>query len=203
MWKPFLKKDTVYPLSEKFVSKIYNNITSDLATNYLRTAKNSGSTAIVIIIYKKNNMSYLNILNTGDSRCVLSRDNIAVPLTKDHKPNSPDERKRIEKLGGEITKDKNDEWRIKDLSVSRAFGDIDAIPFVTCMPDIFNHKLQKTDKFIVIACDGLWDVMTNQEVVNFVNTFEISDKVNISRKLAEHAIEKGSTDNVSVIIVFF
>jgi hypothetical protein len=81
----------------------------------------------------------------------------------------PEEKRRIKNLGGTITHyPKGDDPRIKGLSVSRAFGDFNAEPYLTNMPDIFRYKLDKNDKFIVFACDGLWEVLQNQDVVNFI-----------------------------------
>ena len=59
-------------------------------------------------------------------------------------------------------------------------------------------------KFIVLACDGLWDVLTNQDVVNFINEelYKKEKNIDISKKLAEYAISKGSTDNISIIIIY-
>lgn len=205
----FISKDVVYPLSKKYVNNVYDFLQKALQ-NY-PTAYRSGSTALVVIRFKYGVDDYLNVINLGDCRCVICRDNFAMPLTKDHKPNWPEERHRIEKIGGNIVFDGYD-WRIKDLSVSRAFGDIDATPFLSHRPDLFRYKLDKNDKFVVMACDGLWDVMTNEEVVNFIllqcydNTTKNRIKkqnVNIAKRLAEYAIKKGSTDNVSVTVIFF
>ena len=75
---------------------------------------------------------------------------------------------------------------------------------------MYTYELLKKDKFIIIACDGLWDVMSPQDAVNFVlsqsydvDMKHINQKVNIARKLAERAIELESGDNVTCIIVFF
>jgi len=119
-----------------------------------------------------------------------------------------EERKRITGLNGKINFD-GDDWRIKDLSLSRAFGDTDATPFVTHKPQIYKYKLSSSDKFIVLACDGLWDVLSNQEVINFVleyRNYKINpkmDQINIAQKLGQFAIDSGSTDNVTIIINFF
>lgn len=162
-------------------------------------------------MFKQQDDTYLNILNTGDCRCIICRDNFALPLTKDHKPHWPEENRRIIKTGGKIVFDGFD-FRIKDLSVSRAFGDTDATPFVSHRPDIFRYKIEKSDKFIVLACDGLWDVLSNDEVVNFIliTSYDqsltkriVDNNVNVAKKLAEYALTKGSTDNISVIIAFF
>ena len=75
---------------------------------------------------------------------------------------------------------------------------------------MYKYKITNKDKFIIIACDGLWDVMIPQDAVNFVlkNCYDcdmvrINHKINISRKLAEEAIKKESGDNVTCIVVFF
>ena len=89
---------------------------------------------------------------------------------------------------------------------------MDASPFVTHKPEIFKYNIKKSDKFIILACDGLWDVITNEEAIYFVlnklndidnlNNISGYSKNNISQSLAEHAIKNGSTDNVSIIIIF-
>lgn len=205
----FTDKRVHFPLTKKYVHDVYTYVQKVLREKYHEKALHCGSTCVSVTHFKKNDVDYINVLNTGDSRCIICRDNFGINLTKDHKPDWPEERSRIEALGGKIYFD-GDDWRIKDLSVSRAFGDIDAEPFVTNMPDIFRYKLEKSDKFIVIACDGLWDVMDNQSVVNFILA-EAYDKttnarntknINIAKKLAEHALERGSTDNLTVLIYF-
>lgn len=206
--KYFLNKKVVYPLSRNYVNDVYDHLQKLLKTKDF--AYHCGSTALVVINFKYNNDNYLNVINLGDCRCILARDNFAMPLTKDHKPNWPEERRRIEKLGGNITFDGYD-WRIKDLSVSRAFGDIDATPYVTHRPDLFRYKLDKSDKFMVLTCDGGVDYLSNQAIVNFIllNFYDsdlktrINKEVNAAKKLAEYAIKSGSQDNVSIIVVFF
>jgi serine/threonine protein phosphatase PrpC len=202
-----LKSNVEYPLTKRYVVTVYDEIQKSLAThNYSHF---SGSTGLVIIHFKLGNDNYLNVLNNGDSRCILCRDNFPMPLTKDHKPNWPEEYHRIGRLGKKPVFDGFD-WRINDLSVSRAFGDLDAAPYVTHQPDLFRYKLDKADKFIVVGCDGLYDVLSNSDIVNFIlmnsydSTFQtrINKNVNIAAKLANYALKRGSTDNVSVIIVF-
>ena len=208
--KYFMKRSVTYPLSRKYVKTVYDHVQQKLRNDFKNFSYHTGSTSLVVIFFKKREHKYLNILNTGDCRCVISRDNCALSLTKDHKPHWPEERARIKKLGGEIAYDGYN-WRVKDLSVSRAFGDIDSTPYLTHLPDIFQYRLEKTDKFVIIACDGVWDVISNQEAVNFVinNCYKDDLKtrnnsnVNIANELGKHVLNKGSTDNINIIVVFF
>lgn len=206
--KYFLHKKVQYPLKNRYIISAYDDIQKKLKKNSY--ARHTGSTCLLALNYYCGKDQYMNILNTGDCRATLCRNSMAIPLTKDHKPHWPEERDRIERLGGKITWDGYD-WRIKDLSVSRAFGDLDSTPYVTHRPDIFRYKINNSDKFLILACDGLWDVVSDQEAVNYVLTMcynmrdkkRINKSVNISDKLTQYALKKGSTDNISVIVIFF
>lgn len=206
----FVDRKVSYPLNKDYVNRVYDKLQNILFTKYEKEAMECGSTCLVVCHFKQSGKDYLNVMNTGDSRCVLCRNNIGIPLTKDHKPNWPDERCRISKLGGHIRKDGNT-YRINDLSVSRAFGDKESKKYVTHRPELYKYKIRpKDDKFMIIACDGLWDVVTSQDAVNFVlehcydvEMKRINHKVNIARKLAEFAIDSDSGDNVTCIVVFF
>lgn len=208
--KYFISKKIKYPLSDTYINNVFDKIQNDLKKNYYNISYSQGSTCIIIIIYKHNNKNYIHAINLGDCRAIMCSNNIPIPLTKDHKPEWFEEKNRIEQLGGKITFDGID-FRIKNMSVSRAFGDFDAIPYITHKPDIFKYKISSNDKFIVIGCDGLWDVLQNHEINNFIlshtilekNKLKISDnRINIAKSLTEYAIKKGSLDNVTVIILF-
>lgn len=206
----FMDKRISYPLTKKVVNNIYDFFQNKLRTEYKKISTNTGSTCLIVIHFKKDESEYLNVINTGDSRCIICRNNFGIPLTRDHKPDWFDERGRLKSLGEEPIFDGYD-WRIKDLSVSRAFGDLSAEPYVTNMPDMFRYQLTNNDAFMVLACDGLWDKLSNQDVVNFVlnNCYDcttgtrINKNINIAKRLAELSLIKGSTDNVTVIVVFF
>ena len=195
----------------KYINKIYDYV-QDKMTNFELPSKNCGSTALVIIYYLKNTDKYLKIINLGDCRAVIcNENNIAIPLTKDHKPLSYDENKRILSCNGLITQDLGDDPRINGLSVSRSFGDLDAKPHVSHIPDIYDYDVNK-EKFIIMACDGVWDVLSNQDAVDFVlyalekikvnSNYIIKNKKNIANLLGNYAIEKGSQDNISILIIF-
>lgn len=206
----FLSNKVPYPLNLNYVNNVCDKIQNILFTKYEKKATECGSTCLVVCHFKDNkDQSFLNIINIGDSRAVLCRNDIAVSLTVDHKPHWPAEKRRITRLGGKLRKD-GTIWRINDLSVSRAFGDKESSNYVTHRPDLYKYKLTKKDKFMIIACDGLWDVMEAQNAVNMVTDLcydlhmkRINHEFNISRKLAEMAIEMDSGDNVTCIVVFF
>ena len=134
----------------KFFGKLYDKIEDKLEKTHPIASKRCGSTALSGIHYlDKNKNPMIWILNVGDCRAVLCNYKYqSISLTKDHKPNSINEKKRIEQLGGKIKFDGSD-WRIKDLSLSRAFGDVDTKPYITHKPEIFRVKLNKKDKFII------------------------------------------------------
>lgn len=220
--KYFLKKNIKYPLPDSYIYKIFDHLQKKLSIEHKDFAYTCGSTCLAIIFYLYNKKKYIHVINLGDCRAIICKNNLAVPLTKDHKPNWPDEKKRIEKLGGQITFDGVD-FRIGSMSVSRSFGDIDEAPYISFKPDIFRYKITQEDNFICLACDGLWDVLENHDVVNFImdkikleknkkytvdlkenqyNINNIDARVNIAKSLAEYAIEKGSLDNITVIIIF-
>jgi serine/threonine protein phosphatase PrpC len=201
------KKD-IYSIPEivsKYFIKVYDTIQNNIKIKHPHIIKHCGSTACVGIHFKdEKNKDKLWILNVGDSRAIkCNKSNIAEQLTQDHKPNSPEEKLRIEQLGGKIEFDGSD-WRIKDLSLSRAFGDLDCTPYVTHLPQIYKYVISSSDKFIIFACDGLWDVLSNQDTVDFVNELLMNQKYkgNYAKDLAEYAYKKGSLDNITTIIYF-
>lgn len=125
-----------------------------------------------------NKYGRLVVANAGDSRAVLCRANGAThALSEDHKPNSAIERGRIESAGGFI-REVNGHFRINgNLNLSRAIGDLkykqdESLPveaqIITAEPDIVVVNLREDDEFMVLACDGVWDLMSNEECVAFV-----------------------------------
>lgn len=106
--------------------------------------------------------------NVGDSRAVLCRAGNAIRLTIDHKASLPEEAKRITDAGGFIGRNK----RVNGvLAISRALGDhlLKENDIVSAEPYVHSTELQSDDSYIILACDGVWDVMTDQEAVEFVN----------------------------------
>ena len=152
----------------------------------------AGATSVVAAV--RNGVLY--VANAGDSRAILCRRGRAIALSEDHKPANPGELARIKKAGGWVTP----QGRINgNLNLSRALGDLKykqaissklgrAEQIITADPDITVHKLEKGDELIVLACDGVWDCMTNQGVVDFVRP-RISATSNNLAAIAEEILD--------------
>ncbi|XP_056134488.1 protein phosphatase 1G isoform X2 [Lampris incognitus] len=131
----------------------------------------SGTTAVVALIRGKQ----LIVANAGDSRCVVSERGKAVDMSYDHKPEDELELARIKNAGGKVTMD----GRVNGgLNLSRAIGDHfykrnKALPpeeqMISALPDVKVLTLNEDHDFMVIACDGIWNVLSSQEVVDFIS----------------------------------
>lgn len=188
-------------ITKSYINNIFKQTQEKLIEEHPKAVEWSGSTAVCCVMKKVDGKINLWVSHVGDSRAVICNNDKAVSLTTDHKPNLPSEKKRIQKLGGKITYDGFD-WRIKDLSMARAFGDTEISPFVSQKPDIKKYKIKNNDKFLIVACDGLWDVFTNKSAVNFVNKL-IKKKFtgNYAKELAKQAYKLGSTDNITTMVI--
>eukprot|EP00184_Porphyridium_aerugineum_P006497 CAMPEP_0184696424 /NCGR_PEP_ID=MMETSP0313-20130426/3725_1 /TAXON_ID=2792 /ORGANISM="Porphyridium aerugineum, Strain SAG 1380-2" /LENGTH=429 /DNA_ID=CAMNT_0027155051 /DNA_START=205 /DNA_END=1494 /DNA_ORIENTATION=- len=158
-----------------------------------------GSTAVTVYIRHDGTKRTLYAANCGDARAVLCRDGSAVRLSFDHKASTVEEQQRIGESGGFVAAK-----RVNGvLSISRALGD-HAMKNVI-IPDPYTSEYDLTDKdhFVIIACDGLWDVMDDEESVRFVSEkfSKGMDMNQISRKLVKSALDRGSMDNISVMVV--
>ncbi|KAK4722103.1 hypothetical protein R3W88_012336 [Solanum pinnatisectum] len=141
----------------------------------------------------------LLVANVGDSRVVACRDGSAIPLSIDHKPDRSDERERIEQAGGFIIWAGT--WRVGGvLAVSRAFGDKMLKPYVVADPEIQEEEIDGVE-FLIVASDGLWNVLSNEEAVTLVQ--DIKDAEAASRRLIEEAYSRGSSDNITCVVVRF
>ncbi|KAK6143886.1 hypothetical protein DH2020_024234 [Rehmannia glutinosa] len=163
------------------------------------------------------------LANVGDSRAVLgtTADNgnlVAVQLTMDFKPNLPQEAERISQCQGRVYC-LDDEpgvhrvWLPHDdspgLAMSRAFGDYCVKDFgLISVPEVTQRHITSNDQFLVLATDGVWDVISNQEAVQIIST--ASDRAKSAKRLVECAARawkrkrKGiAMDDISAIVLFF
>lgn len=142
----------------------------------------------------------LVVAHVGDSRGVLSHNGQAVELTQDHKPNRNDERCRIESAGGTVVW--SGTWRVLGiLAVSRSFGDRGMKQYIIPHPEIREDVLGSSNTCLVLATDGMWDVMSNQEAID--QACKYGDAETAARALTADAYKRGSLDNISCVVAFF
>jgi len=172
--------------------------------------------------------SKLMVANLGDSRAVLCRSDggrlSAVRLTDDHKPGRPDEQRRIESKGGVV--EMQGVWRVFTpgpanfggrnmlwgLAVSRAFGDLlmkepqrygcaqVTGELVTAVPEIHTYDLHPIeDRFLVVACDGIWDVLGDDDAVSVCMEHRTAESA--AHALIRRAFEVGSDDNLTAMVI--
>uniref|UniRef100_A0A0G4F9I7 PPM-type phosphatase domain-containing protein n=1 Tax=Chromera velia CCMP2878 TaxID=1169474 RepID=A0A0G4F9I7_9ALVE len=196
-------------------------VTTD--NNYLNLAKrkdfSDGATAVTALFYGPDEKGQLLLATAhcGDSRAVLCRNKRAVELTKDHKPQDPEERKRVEAEGGRVI-NVGGIWRVTPgvqghkicgLSTSRSLGDLplkQPKKVVSGLPDISVRSIDfEQDDFMVLASDGIFDVCTNEDVVNLVrkNLAQGGNARTAAEALCERASKRGSLDDKTAIVVLF
>ncbi|KNA11664.1 hypothetical protein SOVF_133230 [Spinacia oleracea] len=181
-----------------------------------------GSTAVVSVVTPEK----IVVSNCGDSRAVLCRKGVAIPLSSDHKPDRPDELNRIEEAGGRVIY-----WDgprvLGMLAMSRAIGDNYLKPYVIPDPEVTITDRTSEDECLILASDGLWDVVSNETAVTVARMCllnaeksaspsrspgneaaeaarkESSDKAcsDASVLLTKLALARQSADNVSVVVV--
>ncbi|XP_072390029.1 protein phosphatase 1L [Diabrotica undecimpunctata] len=206
---PSFKKVPVNNYFDKYGIVNYEKLLTDevLAADerLLEIAKKSldvaGTTALIAILEGNR----LIVANVGDSRGVMcdSKGN-AIPLSFDHKPQQMRERKRIKAAGGFVSF--NGVWRVAGiLATSRALGDypLKDKKLVIAEPDILTFDLHDHKPlFLILATDGLWDTFSNEEAVSFIKE-RLSEPDYGAKSLALQSYYRGSTDNITVIIINF
>ncbi|XP_010920816.2 putative protein phosphatase 2C 53 [Elaeis guineensis] len=162
----------------------------------------AGGTCCVTALLRKGD---LVVSNAGDCRAVLSRAGTAEALTSDHKLSREDERERIESLGGFVDYCRGT-WRLQgSLAVSRGIGDSHLKQWVIPEPETKILKIEPECEFLILASDGLWDKVGNQEAVDIARPFCFdTDKpspLSACKKLADLSAARGSLDDTSVMII--
>lgn len=143
----------------------FHKVTQQLPTCI---ALHTGSTAVVVLKHGQ----HIWVANCGDSRAIMNDGvNSSIELSNDHKPNREDEHERIIRYGGFVAKAYPDDvFRVNGiLAVSRSIGDLMLQPHVTWKPEIKYFQTSKRNGYMFLATDGIWDVLSNNEVVEIVN----------------------------------
>ena len=196
----------------------------------------SGCTSCVCLLTSQGGEKKLHTAHLGDARAVIARAGVGIRLTSqsDHKATDPVEMQRVREAGGHIINDRVNGM----LAIARAFGDhqlkrhVAGADFVSSRPDVTSTHITPNDLFLIIACDGLWDVIDDQEAVNLVldgirnlmlynsvRPAPVEGQEEISkeelqkneramaevcaRMLVDEALSRGTSDNVTVMLTFF
>lgn len=164
----------------------------------------AGSTALVAILDSASGQ--LTVANVGDSRGILcDAKGTVIPLSFDHKPQQLKERKRIQEAGGFISF--NGVWRVAGiLATSRALGDfpLKDRKLLIAEPDVLSFDLHELrlhqPSFLILASDGLWDAFTNEEAAFYVRQ-RLHEPHLGAKSLAMQAYQRGSVDNITVLVI--
>ena len=168
-----------------------------------------GCTACVALVL--GDVAY--VANAGDCRAVMCVDYAAdahVALTTDHAADTnEDERRRVEAAGGTLRRvaggrGGGDTWRVghAGLAVTRAMGDADCKgDGVTALPEVTKVHLTPAHEYLVVACDGLWDVVSNEECVKMIKD-TVKEPNMCAKRLGSEALTRMSGDNITVIVAF-
>lgn len=160
----------------------------------------TGSTAVVVVKYAK----HIWVANCGDSRAIINDGaHGVVELTQDHKPNRADEYERIVKNGGSVALAyRGDVPRVNGvLAVSRSIGDFILYPHVTWEPEIKYFYATERNAYLFLGTDGIWDTVSNLEVVEIINKCFMSRQYkHIGKEIVSLARFRGSGDNISFLI---
>ena len=233
--KTRLNSDEKFEVDSVITEEDKNLVTSSLRSAFLLTdiqsrtlgIMNSGATVTSLLFqrFQEENRIIIYSANCGDGRAVLGRkrplaarqneddsekcdshEYEAVRLSHDHKADDPKEIERIEKAGGFVLKGRV----LGVLAVSRSLGDHILKEFIIAEPYISIAEVSKENdaEFVIIACDGLWDAVTDAEAVDLVRKWKAEifvdekGKKSAAQMLTSVAIERGSTDNVTVVVAW-
>ncbi|KAK4286136.1 hypothetical protein QN277_002735 [Acacia crassicarpa] len=156
-----------------------------------------GSTAVTAILI---NGRTLVVGNVGDSRAVICKNGESEQLSVDHEPSK--EKRLIESRGGFVSNIPGDVPRVDgQLAVARAFGDKSLKMHLSSEPDVVIKEIDDDTEFLLLASDGIWKVMSNQEAVECIR--QIKDAQAAAKRLIEEAVGRKSKDDISCIVVRF
>ncbi|XP_055699150.1 E3 ubiquitin-protein ligase lubel-like isoform X2 [Phlebotomus papatasi] len=171
--------------------------------NEYRTLK-GGTTALCVLHRPEERCLYVGWV--GDTQALLVKNRKVFQTVKPHKADDESEQRRIARQGGACIMF-NGVWRVNgQLAITRAIGDVDYKPYVTSEPEIMSIPLDGDEDFLIMASDGLWDHVKEDDaaitVYNMAAQKATDNSPCISKYLVEKAKADGSTDNITIIIVF-
>uniref|UniRef100_A0A7N0ZV42 protein-serine/threonine phosphatase n=1 Tax=Kalanchoe fedtschenkoi TaxID=63787 RepID=A0A7N0ZV42_KALFE len=196
LFQNILMEPDFWTETEAAIRRAYHTTDKAILDQAMSLGK-GGSTAVTAILI---NAEKLVVANVGDSRAVLSKKGVAIQLSVDHEPSK--EKKLIESRGGFVSNLPGDVPRVDgQLAVARAFGDKSLKVHLSSEPDVKSEMIDDNADFIILASDGLWKVMNNQEAVDAVKSIKNAEAA--AKYLTDEAVKRKSKDDISCIVVRF
>ncbi|CAN1230909.1 Probable protein phosphatase 2C 58 [Linum perenne] len=177
-----LKESDFWSDTESAIKNAYIKTDAEILEKALTLGK-GGSTAVTAILI---NGEKLVVANVGDSRAVICKNGVAKQLSVDHEPSK--EKRDVPRVDGQ-------------LAVARAFGDRSLKVHLSSEPDVSEESVDDEAEFLILASDGVWKVMSNQEAVDSIKT--VKDAKTAAHQLIEEALARKSKDDISCIVVRF
>mmetsp|Transcript_66351 Transcript_66351/g.177651 ORF Transcript_66351/g.177651 Transcript_66351/m.177651 type:complete len:181 (-) Transcript_66351:221-763(-) len=159
--------------------------------------KETGATAVTCLLRPEGEGFKLAVANVGDCRAVLCRNGLAKRLTRDHLPSDEDEKKRIEDAGAFVTHGR----LLTHLSVSRTIGTHVFKRWTPPLPHVWEGPVGPRDTFLVLATRGLWDVLSDQQVIEVAQG--VKGAKAMCTALVKEALDRDSQNNITVMVVRF
>lgn len=194
--------DTSVPMA---LASAFHSVDLNMMSAQASVPIDVGTTACAVAVGGND----LWVANAGDSRAVLRSAEGALQLSDDHKPMRPDEYRRITEAGGHVTHYPLDTPRVMGmLNLSRSLGDWHSRPYVIATPEVSRCQLGKGDAYIIVASDGVWDVVKSDEATSVVDAHldgraprRAAARAAALRRLHDLARHRGSTDNLTAILL--
>ncbi|XP_013600191.1 PREDICTED: probable protein phosphatase 2C 9 [Brassica oleracea var. oleracea] len=196
LFSNILKEGEFWVDPRRSIAKAYEKTDQAILSNSSDLGR-GGSTAVTAILI---NGRKLWVANVGDSRAVLSKGGRAVQMSTDHEPRA--ERSSIEDRGGFVSNLPGDVPRVNgQLAVSRAFGDKGLKTHLSSEPDIRDVVVDSQTDVLLLASDGIWKVMTNEEAMEIAK--RVKDPQKAAKELTAEALRRESKDDISCVVVRF
>ncbi|GAA0161693.1 protein phosphatase [Lithospermum erythrorhizon] len=191
-----LRQDDFFENPETAMRRAYKETDAEILENVVGSRGGSTSVTAIIIPEKKQ----LIVSHIGDSRAVVCRNGEGSAITHDHTPEK--EKDLVESKGGFVLKKPGNVPQVDgQLAMSRAFGDAKVKDHISAKPDVFIGKVDEDIEYLILASDGLWKVMSNQDAVECIKGMKKGDAA--AKTLVEEAVERGSKDDISCVVLVF
>ena len=189
----YMKESLPYTDVKKGLITLFNTVDQKIKeSNFFQV----GATACIIYITIENNKKILYSANVGDTRSVLIKKNEYKRLSYDHRASDPNEYSRIMNEGGIVFAGRV----YGQLMLSRAFGDWELKSYgVSCEPFVTRVELSDNDKYLVVATDGVWDVLEDGDAYNM--SIGVDNSKELCNKIIQTSLDKGTMDNLSCFVI--